>query len=117
MLLYPLVPLVMSRGDNRIAGIDIGSLLLTSRQSSSATSRGSTSSYTSKTEATQIYIPEVNAILMIGTLLVVLRVQIVERTRRRLWHRRHRYDGHHDDSLPFASVDRAGTGAFSAQDR
>ena len=57
--------------------------------------------HTSKQEAGQIYIPEVNKALAIGTLLLVLGIRLLHRARRRVRRGGHRNDGdHHDPVLP-----------------
>ena len=51
-----------------------------------------------KTEG-QIYIPEVNWLLMVACMALVLGFRVVERSGRRLRHRGHRHDGDHLDAL------------------
>ena len=48
--------------------------------------------HTSEAQFGQIYMPRVNLLLLIGVLMLVFAVQVFERARLRLWHRR---DGHH----------------------
>ena len=55
--------------------------------------------HTSKHEAGQIYIPEVNKALMVGCLLLVVVVPESRRARRGVRHRRHGHDGDHVDAL------------------
>ena len=55
--------------------------------------------HTSKHEAGQIYIPEVNTALMVGCLARRARLQVVERARRGVRHRGDGHDGDHDDAV------------------
>ena len=52
--------------------------------------------HTSKQEAGQIYIPEVNKALAAGTLLLVLGFRSADAPRRGLWRCRERHDGDHE---------------------
>ena len=52
--------------------------------------------HTSKQEAGQIYIPEVNSALMVGCLLVVLGLQLIDGARCRIRNRGHRNVPHDD---------------------
>ena len=51
--------------------------------------------HTSEAQFGQIYMPRVNALLLVGVLLLVAAVPLVERARLGLWHRGDRHDGGH----------------------
>jgi KUP system potassium uptake protein len=72
MLLYPLVALATMAAIIASQALISGAFSLTQQAVQLGYSPRVNIIHTSKTEAGQIYIPEVNAILMIGTLLVVL---------------------------------------------
>lgn len=72
MLLYPLVALATIAAIIASQALISGAFSLTQQAVQLGYSPRVNIIHTSKTEAGQIYIPEVNAILMIGTLLVVL---------------------------------------------
>lgn len=72
MLLYPLVALATLAAIIASQALISGAFSLTQQAVQLGYSPRVNIIHTSKTEAGQIYIPEVNAILMIGTLLVVL---------------------------------------------
>jgi KUP system potassium uptake protein len=72
MMLYPLVALATMAAIIASQALISGAFSLTQQAVQLGYSPRVNIVHTSKTEAGQIYIPEVNAILMIGTLLVVL---------------------------------------------
>ena len=70
------------------------------RRSSSATCRASPSGTPRSTEIGQIYVPEVNWALAVGTHRAGARLPLLQQPGRRLRHRRHRHDDHHHAALP-----------------